>query len=85
MRSINCFTQRTKSPAARSDSSRTRTQAIAVPVTALIATTMSEAVRVSLRAAIASGLVAASQNVDSPPSNARVVIAASGIRTIRVM
>src|SRR6266545_2575437 len=65
--------------------SRTSTQAIVVPITALIATTISEAISVSFRAAMASGLVIAVQNAPIPPSADFAVSAASGIRTMRLM
>ena len=49
------------------NSSRTRTQAIAVPATTLIATTISRAIRVSFSAASACGMVTSSQNALRPP------------------
>src|SRR2546425_8057275 len=64
--------------------SRTRTQAIAVPVITLTTATISEATRVSFRAAIACGEVTAVQNAPSPPSVDCETSAASGIRTIRL-
>ena len=66
------------------NSSRTRTQAMIVPATALIATTIAEAIRVSFSAATACGAVTSSQNEASPPSNDFATTAASGIRTIRL-
>ena len=66
------------------NSSRTITQAMIVPKTALIATTIADAPRVSFSAAIACGVVTSSQNEDSPPSNDFATTAASGIRTIRL-
>ncbi len=57
---------------------------MSVPVTALIATTISEMVNVSLRAATASGAVTASQKLAQPPPNASATTAAIGIRTIRL-
>src|SRR3954466_7780397 len=63
-------------------SSRTRTQAISVPVTALIATTISDTMSVSLNAATACGPLTTSQNSPSPPSNDFAATAASGSSTI---
>src|SRR4051794_34161195 len=75
-RSISAFT----APLPRK-SSRTSTQAISVPVTALIATTISETISVSLNAATAWGPVTTSQNSPSPPSSDFAATAASGSRT----
>ena len=55
---------------------------MSVPVTALIATTMSEAANVSFRVATASGRVTSSQKLAQPPSNAFATTAAIGIRTM---
>src|SRR4051794_24729088 len=76
-RSISAFT----APFPRK-SSRTRTQAISVPVTALIATTISDTMSVSLNAATACGPLTTSQNSPSPPSSDFAATAASGSRTI---
>src|SRR4051794_29546386 len=65
-------------------SSRTRTQAITVPVTALIAATIAESITVSSIAERASGALTASQNAPRPPSSPRASTAASGSRTIRL-
>jgi hypothetical protein len=78
-RSMIEFTQRLPGK-----SSRTSTQAMIVPATALIATTITEAIRVSLSAATACGELTASQNSPSPPSNDFATTAASGMRTIRL-
>ncbi len=51
------------------NSSRTSTQAMIVPATALIATTITEAIRVSFSAATAWGAVTSSQNEAMPPSS----------------
>ena len=64
--------------------SRTSTQAISVPLTALIATTISEMANVSFRAATASGRVTAFQKLAQPSSNADATTAAIGMRTIRL-
>ena len=66
------------------NASRTSTQAISVPMTALTATTTSEAPNVSLSAEIAAGLETARQNASTPPSVERQTTAASGMRTIRL-
>src|SRR5918994_790474 len=66
------------------NSSRTSTQAISVPITASIAATISDTIRVRRIAATACGAVTASQNASTPPSNERTTTAASGIRAIRV-
>src|SRR3954451_6796127 len=76
-RSISAFT----TPLPRK-SSRTSTHAISVPVTAFIATTMSEVIRVSLNAAIDCGVVTTSKNLPSPPSSDLTATAASGSSTI---
>ena len=55
-----------------------------VPVTALIATTISEAARLSFSAATAWGFETACQNVSQPPPVDFQKTAASGIRTIRL-
>ena len=55
-----------------------------VPATALIATTIADATRVSFSAATACGVVTSSQNDARPPSNDFATTAASGIRTIRL-
>src|SRR6476661_2399745 len=62
--------------------SRTRTQAMIVPNTALIRTTISEHTRVSFSAAMACVPVTASQNEPVPLSNALAATAASGRRTM---
>ena len=62
--------------------SRTSTHAIAVPATALIAITISDAPSVSSRAARASGVVTCVQKVPRPAENAFDPTAASGIRTM---
>src|SRR5437764_11319723 len=62
--------------------SRTRTQAISVPATALIATTISEMTTVSSSADWASGPDTARQNPSSPPSIERAATAASGSSTL---
>ena len=64
--------------------SLTRTQAIAVPVTTLITTTITEAMRVSFRARIARGEVSDVQNASSPPPVDLATRAAIGIRTMRL-
>ena len=66
------------------NSSRTRTQAISVPVTALIAATTAEAISDSFSAATACSLVTAVQKVSNPSSNDLSTTAASGISTIRL-
>src|SRR5215211_8347210 len=66
------------------NSSRTRTQAISTPITASMAATTIETISVNRMAATAWGLVTASQNSPTPPSNERTTTAASGIRTISV-
>src|SRR5918994_4960199 len=66
------------------NSSRTSTQAISVPITALIAATISETTSVSRIAACAWAFVTASQNSPTPPSNDCTTTAARGIRTISV-
>ena len=53
------------------NSSRTRTQAIIVPMTALITTTISEAIRVSFSDATACSPVTAVQKVSQPSSSER--------------
>src|SRR3954452_20126915 len=75
-RSISAFTMRR--PRKRS---RTSTQAMAVPASALIAATTSETPSVSFSAAAASRLVTAVQNESNPCSNAFDVTAASGSST----
>src|SRR3954453_3543436 len=64
--------------------SRTRTQAMSVPATALIAATTSDAPSVSSSAARAGRLVAACQKAARPPSSERTTTAASGGRTMRL-
>ncbi len=66
------------------NSSRTSTQAISVPITALMAATTSETISVRRIAACACGVVTASQNAATPPSSDCTTTAASGIRTISV-
>jgi hypothetical protein len=61
--------------------SRTSTQAIAVPLTALIATTAAASSSVSFSAATASGFEAACQKPCHPPPIPFAARAASGIRT----
>ena len=61
------------------NSSRTSTQAITVPATALISTTIREAISVSRSEYQACGLVIEFQNVSQPPSNALNTTAARGI------
>src|SRR2546421_196830 len=62
--------------------SRTSTHATRVPNTALTAATPSPARIVSLRAAHASGVVMVSQKPETPLSNARKTMAASGMSTM---
>ena len=57
---------------------------MSVPVTALIATTTSEATNVSFSAATAWGFEIARQNVSQPPPVDFQTTAASGIRTMRL-
>ena len=64
------------------NSSRTSTQAIIVPITALITTMISEVITVSLIAETASGSVIASQKAPRPSSNERKTTAPSGISTM---
>jgi len=64
--------------------SRTRTQAIAVPVTALKAATSTDTPRVSFSADEASGFVTSCQNVCSPCDRELQTSAASGTSTIRL-
>ena len=61
------------------NSSRTSTQAINVPNTPLISTTITEAISVSRSAATAWGLLIEFQKVSKPPSNDLNTTAASGI------
>src|SRR5215217_403666 len=61
------------------NSSRTSTQAISVPNTALISTTTSEAISVSFSAATACGLLIALQKLSVPLSSDFSTTAASGI------
>lgn len=63
-------------------SSRTRTQAISVPMTTLTRATTTETTTVTRSAASAIGSVTAPQKPDQPSSNALTVSAASGSRTI---
>ena len=65
-------------------SSRTSTQAIRTPATALIAATTSETTSVSLSAETAWGLVIASQKPEMPSSKPLAATAASGISTTRL-
>src|SRR3954469_15060548 len=76
-RSIRAFTK----PLPRK-SSRTSTQAISVPVIALIATTMTEVISVSFSAARDCGEVTTSANLPRPPSSDLAATAASGSRTM---
>src|SRR3954453_6224260 len=76
-RSIRAFT----APLPRK-SSRTSTQAISVPVTGLITTTISDVMNVSFRAASACGLVTTSKNSFTPPSSEVTATAASGSSTM---
>ena len=62
--------------------SRTSTQAISVPATALIATTTSEATKVSFSEATAEGLETARQKLSAPFSVDFQTTAASGSRTM---
>src|SRR5437763_11450753 len=62
--------------------SRTSTHAMSVPVTALMATTISEITMVTSSAATASGLVTARQNPPIPPSIDFAATAASGSSTM---
>ena len=62
-------------------SSRTSTQAISVPATALIAATATAAMSVTRSASSAIGFVTASQNPDQPSSVERTTSAAIGMRT----
>ncbi len=64
--------------------SRTITQAMSVPMTALTAATMSDATTVSSRADRASGVVTAVQNPDQPWPMPRHTTAASGMTTSRL-
>src|SRR5688572_17790598 len=66
-------------------SSRTRIQAIRVPITALTTTMTSEESTVSLIAAHASGSLIASQNAAGPSSKDRLTTAASGISTMMLI
>ncbi len=66
------------------NSSRTRIQAMIVPKTALIATTISEAIRVSSSERTACGEVTWSQKWLRPELSDSSTSAASGIRTIRL-
>src|SRR4051812_17733289 len=66
-------------------SSRTRTHAISVPSTALIAATISALATVNRMAAAASGAVAASQNEAAPSFRARHTTAPSGMNTSRLI
>jgi hypothetical protein len=61
------------------NSSRTSTQAISVPNTALITTTSTDAIRVSLSAATACGFETAVQKPSAPFSNDLKTTAARGI------
>src|SRR3954470_7674245 len=63
------------------NSSRTRTQAMIVPIKTLIAVTTSETPTVSVIADLACGLVICSQNPERPLSVDLATIAASGMRT----
>src|SRR6478672_4684268 len=63
-------------------SSRTRTQAISVPMTTLTRATTAEAPSVTRSAASDAGAVTASQNSPSPPDRAVNVSAASGSSTM---
>ena len=65
-------------------SSRTSTQAITVPITTLIAVTISAWVTVSRRAAAVCGLVSVSRNVAQPPSIDWITTRHSGISTSRL-
>src|SRR3954463_6007355 len=76
-RSISAFT----APLPRK-SSRTSTQAISVPVTALITTTIADVMNVSFSAASACGPVTTSKNSDTPPSSDLTATAASGSSTM---
>src|SRR5215204_1724375 len=60
-------------------SSRTSTQAISVPNTALMSTTISDAISVSFSAATACGLLTAVQKLSVPLSSDFTITAASGI------
>src|SRR4051794_4416162 len=64
------------------NSSRTSTQAISVPATALTVTTINEAINVSSSAETACGLDTAFQNPSSPLSVERAATAASGMSAI---
>ncbi len=66
------------------NSSRTSTQAMTRPATALKTATISEAIRVSLRAATASGWVTCCQKVPNPLLKALEARAASGSTTSRL-
>ena len=65
--------------------SRTSTQAIRVPMTALMTVTIAETIRVSLTAYQAASFVIASQNPLQPSSKAPAVRAASGMSTMMLM
>src|SRR5215218_5227761 len=62
--------------------SRTRTHAMSVPATALIAATATDRISVSRSAATAWRLETAAQNASRPPSVERATTAASGMRTM---
>src|SRR5215218_8442131 len=64
--------------------SRTKTQAMSVPITTLISATSAEAPTVSVRADQESGVVTAAQKPDGPPSADCQATAASGNSTIRL-
>ena len=64
------------------NSSRTSTQAIIVPITALMTTITNEVITVSLIAATASGSEIASQKAPTPSSKERKTTAPSGISTM---
>ena len=66
------------------NASRTSTQAMSVPITALITPTASALSTVSRIAATAAGLLTASQNPDQPPPNPFTTTAASGNSTSRL-
>ena len=75
-RSISALTMRLPG-----NSSRTSTQAISVPNSALIETTIAETISVSFSAATASGLETDCQKAEGPPLAALAKSADSGSRT----
>ena len=66
------------------NSSRTSTQAMVVPITALTSTTATDRPSVTLSAATPCGFVTALQKASQPPSVERHVSAASGSKTMKL-